>query len=148
MPMAAERLLWNPNMTLQDRIDAFLKGSPHAVVGASRDRGKYGNKVLRVYMQNGRPVFPVNPKEQEIEGLACSADLASLPQKVHGISVITPPAVTEKVVEQAAAAGIRHIWMQPGAESAAAIDRCRELDINCIGGDACLLVVLGYHEIL
>ena len=45
----------------QDKIARFLAGAPHAVVGASRDRSKYGNRVLRVYLQNGRPVYPVNP---------------------------------------------------------------------------------------
>lgn len=133
-------------MTLQEKIDAFLAGSPHAVVGASRDPNKYGNKVLRAYLQNDMPVYAVNPKETLIEGVACYPDLASLPQPVHGISIITPPSVSEKIVEQAAAAGIQHLWMQPGAESPAAVERAEALSINLIAGDACLLVVKGYHE--
>lgn len=132
--------------TLEARIANFLEGRPHAVVGASTDRHKYGNKVLRVYIQNNRSVFPVNPNATEIEGLAAYPDLASLPQKVHGISIITPPAITEKIVEQAGELDIHHIWMQPGAESEHAVARCRQLGINVIGGDACLLVVLGYRE--
>ncbi len=52
-------------MTLTEKIDAFLEGSPHAVVGASRDRAKYPNKVLRVYLQNDRKVYPVNPNPDE-----------------------------------------------------------------------------------
>ena len=99
------------------RIEMFLDGSPFAVVGASTDRAKYGNKVLRVYQQNSREVYPVNPRAQEIEGLKAYADLASLPVVPHGISIITPPAVTEQVIEEAGELGVTHAWMQPGAES-------------------------------
>jgi uncharacterized protein len=60
--------------------------------------------------------------------------------------VITPPPVTEKVVEEAGRLGIRHVWMQPGAESEAAVRRARELGINVISGGPCLLVVLGFRE--
>ncbi len=133
-------------VTLQERIDAFLAGSPHAVVGASRDHDKYGNKVLRAYLQNDMPVFAINPKESQIEGVACYPDLASVPEVVHGISIITPPHITEQIVGEAAQAGIRHLWMQPGAESDRAIDRAAEYGLNLIAGDACFLVVKGYRE--
>ncbi len=133
-------------MTLQESIDRFLQGAPHAVVGASQDREKYGNKVLRAYQQQKRPVFPVNPKVPEVEGLPTYADLASLPQAVHGISVITPPTVTEHVVEEAGKLGIQNIWMQPGAESKVAVERAEELGMNVIAGGPCLLVVMGYRE--
>ena len=133
-------------MTLQERIDAFLAGTPHAVVGASRDRAKYGNKVLRAYLQNDREVYPVNPNSEEVEGLAAFPDLASLPQPVHGISVITKPDVTERIVEQAAELGIKNIWMQPGAESENAIERAEQLSMNVIAGGPCALVILRYRE--
>lgn len=127
-------------------INDFLNGDTFAVVGASRDRSKYGNKVLRVYLQNGQRVQPVNPNANEVEGLKAYADLASLPGQVHGISVVTPPEVTEQVVEQAATLGIRHIWMQPGAENVTAIEKAREHGMNVIAGGPCILVVQGYHE--
>jgi len=132
--------------TMNEQIEEFLAGGPHAVVGASTDRAKYGNKVLRVYQQNGRTVFPVHPTVDEIEGLTAYPDLASLPETVHGISVITPPAVTEKIVQQAADLGIQHIWMQPGAESEQAIELARQSGINVIAGGPCLLVVLGFRD--
>ena len=116
------------------------------MVGASRDRHKYGNKVLRVYIQNGRPVYPINPTAEEVEGLKAYPDLATLPEPVHGISIITPPGVTEGIVEQAGELGIKHIWMQPGAESDAAIARAIASGMNVIAGGPCALVVLGYHE--
>ncbi len=133
-------------MALQDNIALFLDGAPHAVVGASRDRNKYGNKVLRAYLQNGREAFPVNPRASKVEGLESFPDLASLPKPVHGISVITPPEVTEGIVEQAGDLGIKNIWMQPGAESPAAIARAKELGMNLIAEGPCALVTLRYRE--
>ena len=133
-------------MTIEEKTTRFLDGSPFAVVGASTNREKYGNKVLRVYQQNERKVYPINPRAEEIEGLKAYPDLESLPEPVHGISVITPPMITEAVVEQASKLGIKNIWMQPGAESERAVQIAEDAGLNVIGGDACILVVLGYHE--
>ena len=127
-------------------LEKFLDGKRFAVVGASQDRSKYGNKVLRVYQQNRYDVVPVNPKADVVEGLKAYPDLASIPGTIHAVSIITPPAVTERVVQEAIQKGIKHIWMQPGAESPAAVALCREKGINIIADGSCLLVVLGYHE--
>lgn len=129
-------------MMTQDRIEAFLNGRPHAVVGASQDRAKYGKKVLRAYQQNNKPVYPVNPNAKQVEGLDAYPDLKSLPERPHGVSVVTPPEVTEQIVEAAGEVGIKHLWMQPGAESRAAVERAGELGMSVIGGDACVLVAL------
>jgi predicted CoA-binding protein len=129
-----------------DPIESFLAGKRFAVVGASANREKYGNKVLRVYQQNKRDVVPVNPAGGEIEGLESYPDLAAVPGTIDGVSIITPPAVTEKVVDQALELGIRHIWMQPGAESAAAIQRAEAAGANIIAGGPCVLVALRYRE--
>lgn len=133
-------------MNEPERIDIFLDAKVYGVVGASADRHKYGNKVLRCYLQNGYQAIPVNPKEKEIEGVPCVATVLDLPEEVTSISIITPPSVTEKVVDLAIQKGIRNIWMQPGAESSAAVSKCREHNINVIADGSCLLVVLGYHE--
>jgi len=120
-------------------ISAFLDGRPHAVVGASDDRSKYGNKVLRAYQEKDRPVFAVNPNAEKVEGLTAYDSLADLPERPHGVSVITPPAVTEQIVDDAADQGIEHIWMQPGAESERAVEKARERGMNVIAGGPCLL---------
>jgi predicted CoA-binding protein len=133
-------------MTETERIEAFLASGPFAVVGASTDRSKYGNKVLRCYQQHGREVYPVNPHSGVVEGLTAYPSLAALPRKVAAISVITPPAVTERVVREAHAAGVRHVWMQPGAESDEAVRTAETLGMNVVAGGPCLLVVMGYHE--
>jgi predicted CoA-binding protein len=133
-------------MDIQQRIDDFLAQGPWAVVGASKNRSKYGNKVLRCYQQHGREVYAVNPHESEIEGAACFASVSALPADVVALSIITPPPITEKVVREAAARGITKLWMQPGAESAEALDAAEELGLSVISGGPCLLVVLGYRE--
>lgn len=129
-----------------DPIDRFLASPTFGIVGASSRREKYGNKVLRCYQQAGRRAIPVNPHESEIEGAPCVASVLDLPDDVRSISVITPPAVTERVVEQAIAKGIGNVWMQPGAESEAAVEACRRAGINVIADGSCVLVVLGYRE--
>jgi predicted CoA-binding protein len=131
---------------MKQEIEEFLKAKAFGVAGASTDRHKYGNKVLRCYQQHGLTAIPVNPKEAEVEGAKSVASVLDLPAEVESISVITPPAVTEQVVEQAAAKGIKNIWMQPGAESPRAVAACREHGINVIADGSCILVVLGYHE--
>lgn len=133
-------------MSVQAQINQFLSAAAFGVAGASSNRQKFGNRVLRCYLQNGKRAVPVNPNETEIEGLACVASVDELPADVTSLSMITPPAVTEQLVPKAIAHGIKNIWMQPGAESPAAVALCREQGINVIADGSCLLVVLGYHD--
>ena len=133
-------------MHLEHQIADFLAGKVFAVVGASTNRNKYGNKVLRVYQQHGYHVVPVNPNAKKVEGLVAVPDLSALANVPHAISIITAPAVTEQVVEEAIGLGIKHIWMQPGAESPRSIESCVNANINLIHSGPCILVVLGYRE--
>ena len=133
-------------MTISERIDTFLSADAFGVVGASSKPHKYGNKVLRCYQQNQHTVVPVNPMEKEIEGLSCVASVSELPDHVSSISIITPPQVTEQVIELAIAKGIKNVWMQPGAESEQAVAVCEAAGVNVISDGSCVLVVLGYHE--
>ena len=129
-----------------DPIDRFLASPAYGVVGASPRRHKYGNKVLRCYQQNGRRAIAVNPHESEIEGALCVATVLELPDDVRSISVITPPTVTERIVQDAISKGIENVWMQPGAESEASVDACRQAGLNVIADGSCVLVVLGYRD--
>jgi predicted CoA-binding protein len=123
-----------------DIIADFLKQGPYAVVGASNDRTKYGNRVLRAYVHKGWKVYPVNPRESTVEGLPAYSTLAALPEKPRGVSIITPPAITERIVAEAADLGARFVWMQPGAESAEAIRIARERGLEVIADGSCFLV--------
>jgi predicted CoA-binding protein len=131
---------------MKEKIDRFLAAGAFGVAGASTNRDKYGNKVLRCYLQNGRKVVPINPRADIIEGQPCVASVAELPDDVTSLSVITPPKITEQIVEEAIARGIENIWMQPGAQSPQAVARCEKAGINVIADGSCLLVVLGFHD--
>jgi predicted CoA-binding protein len=133
-------------MSSQEQIEKFLSGKRFAVVGASQDRAKYGNKVLRVYQQNRYDAVPVNPKADEVEGLQSYPDLSSIPGSIDGVSIITPPAVTDGVVQEAIQKGIKHIWMQPGAESEAAVQAAKDAGANVIAGGPCILVSLRFRD--
>lgn len=133
-------------MTITEQIAQFLAADAFGVAGASTNRSKFGNKVLRCYLQHGKRAIPVNPNEQEIEGVPCVAGVDALPPEATSLSVITPPALTERIVPAAIAHGVRNIWMQPGAASPAAVAYCRERGINVIADGSCLLVVLGYRD--
>jgi predicted CoA-binding protein len=128
------------------RIKQFFTSPVFGVVGASSQRHKFGNKVLRCYLEHNLRAIPVHPAEKVIEGLACVASVSALPDAVNSISIITPPQITEKVVEQALAKGIENIWMQPGAESDAAVKLCQGGGVNLIHGGSCLLVELGCQD--
>jgi len=136
----------NRLMHLETQIADFLSCQNFAVVGASADRHKYGNKIFRCYLQNDRKAVPVNPNVDVVEGVPTVASLSRMNPPADAVSVITQPAVTEQVVEEAVRLGVQHVWMQPGAESAAAVAACKDAGINVIHGGPCLLVVLGYRE--
>jgi predicted CoA-binding protein len=133
-------------MSIQEQIDQFLASPAFGVAGASTNRDKYGNKVLRCFLQHNRRAIPVHPNEPKIEGAVCAATINDLPAEVVSLSMITPPAVTAKLVPMAIEKGITSIWMQPGAEHPDAVALCCERGINVIADGSCLLVVLGYGE--
>ncbi len=133
-------------MTIGEQVERFLAAPAFGVAGASANRDKFGNKVLRCYLQNNRRVIPVNPGEAMIEGVAAVASISDLPADVKSVSFITPPAVTEKLVPLAIERGVENIWMQPGAQSSAAVSLCKEKGVNVIADGSCILVVLGYRD--
>jgi predicted CoA-binding protein len=132
---------------LPPELARFLAAPAFAVVGASADRDKYGNKVLRCYLQHGLPVVAVNPKLEVVEGVRCHASLAAVPGPARAVSVVAPPAAAASIVADAVAAHVKHLWFQPGAEDAAAVETARKAGIEVIAGGPCLLVVLGFRDV-
>jgi len=130
-------------MASSEQIKKFLSSPSFGVVGASRDRSKFGNRVLRKYLEHRLTAYPVNPKEKSIEGLPALKSVADLPAETRSISVITPPEITEQIVREAIQKGIENIWMQPGAESPASVQEARDHGINVIADGSCILVQLG-----
>lgn len=131
---------------LDQAIDTFLAAPSFAVVGASDDPQKYGYKCYACYLQHSLKAFAINPRATTILGNPVFPNLFALPEKVQSISVITPPAVTEKIVEEAITYGVKNIWLQPGAENETSVDKARKAGLNVIFGGPCLLVTLGYRQ--
>jgi predicted CoA-binding protein len=120
-------------------VEEFFKLDGLAVVGASKNRMKFGNKAYRDLKAKGYAVVPVHPREETVEGERCYRDIASLPKNVRGLVLVVPQVVTERVVRQAKAAGITHVWMQPGAESDEAVAFCRANDVTVIEGQCIMM---------
>lgn len=129
-------------MSIENKIRDFIGGKKIAVVGVSASGAGFGAKVYRDLKAKGYSVFAVNPKATEFEGYRCFRDLASLQADVpniDGVVLVVPPAISERVVAEAAQAGIGRVWMQEGAESAAAIALCETLCIEVVHG-RCVMV--------
>ena len=112
-----------------------------AVIGASTDRAKFGNKVVRAYLQRGYTVFPVNPREALIEGLPAFKSITEIPARPNLVSVYLPPPVLLKVLPEIAAKGCDELWLNPGTESAEVLVLAEKLKLNVI--QACSIVGIG-----
>ncbi len=120
-------------------IDEVLAQRSLAVVGVSRSGRKFGNAAYRALRAAGYRVYAVNPHAGTVEGDPCYPSLAALPDPVGGVVVVVPPAECEAVVREAAAAGIRYVWMQQGSESAEAIAFCASHGIRCVDRECVLM---------
>jgi hypothetical protein len=132
-------------VTSQRSVEDFLSQHKLAVVGVSRSGRGFGQMAWKALVKRGYETFPVNPNADEIGGQRCYHSLADLPPGVGGVLLVVPPVDTERVVREAAAAGIRRVWMQQGAESPAALDTCRDLGIDAVAGECILMFVDTRH---
>lgn len=114
-----------------------------AVIGASNDRRKFGNRALRAYQAQGYTVVPINPHESQVEGLQAYASVLDVPGSIDMASFYVQPEVGEQVIEEVARKGIAEIWLNPGADSDALVDRARSLQLKPIV--ACSIVALGQN---
>lgn len=112
-----------------------------AIIGASNDRSKYGNKSVRAHLQEGYTVYPVNPKESEIEGLPAFKTISDVPVRPDRVSVYVPPPVVKKILPDIAAKGCDELWLNPGTESDEVLAEANRLGLNVI--QACSIVDLG-----
>ena len=110
-----------------------------AVVGASRNPEKYGHKVFKDLLEAGYEVYPVNPKAGEILGHKAYGGLEELPKRPDVVVFVVPPAVTEHMAHQCVELGVRYVWMQPGAESEAAIRELEKAGVKVIHG-VCIMI--------
>ena len=120
-------------------ISDFVNRRTWAVVGASQDRTKFGNRILRSLRDSGYVVYPVNPKGGEIEGDKAYSSLADLPEAPEVVDLVVPPRVAEQIVREAHDLGLDRIWFQPGSESEIALAYCRDHGMQAIH-NACAMV--------
>lgn len=112
-----------------------------AIIGASNDRNKFGNKAVRAFRQQGYQVYPVNLAESEIEGLSAFKSIRDVPVRPQMVSVYLAPERLLKVLPDIAARGCDELWLNPGAESAAVLAEAERLGLNVI--QACSIVGVG-----
>jgi len=114
-----------------------------AVIGASNDRRKFGNRAVRAYQQQGHTVVPINPHETEVEGLKAYASILDVPGTVDMASFYVHPEIGEQLLADVAAKGVREVWLNPGADSDEVIARAKALGIQPIV--ACSIVAIGQN---
>lgn len=103
-----------------------------AVVGASSNRAKFGNKAFRAFREKGFTVIPVNPNESEIEGTKTVPTVLDIPGEVDMVTVYVPPRIAVRILDDVAKKGVKELWLNPGAEDEAVIARAHELGLEPI----------------
>ena len=112
-----------------------------AVIGASSDRRKFGNKALRAFAHQGYTVYAINPHEREIEGHPAYASVLDVPGPVDMATVYVQPEVGVRVMEDLAAKQVGEIWLNPGADAPAVVERASKLGLKTI--QACSIIAIG-----
>ena len=112
-----------------------------AIIGASTDRKKYGNKAVRAFRDGGWTVYPVNPRADEVEGIECYASIRDVPEPIDRVSMYVPPAVGMKMLADIVAKRPGELFFNPGAESEELLDAVRANGIDPIV--ACSVVNIG-----
>jgi predicted CoA-binding protein len=111
------------------------------VIGASSDRRKFGNRAVRAFVRQGYTVIPINPHEDQIEGLRVYKTILDVPGPIDMASFYLPPDIGERVIDDVAKKGVAEVWLNPGSESERLIQRARALHIEPIV--ACSIVSIG-----
>src|SRR5262245_19531673 len=117
-----------------------------AVIGASNDRQKFGNRAVRAYQQQGYTVIPINPHEKEVEGLKTYRSVLDVPGDIDMASFYVQPEVGEQVIADVAQKGIREVWLNPGCDTEELIARAEALQLKPIV--ACSIMALGKNPYL
>lgn len=114
-----------------------------AIIGASQDRHKFGNKAVRAYHRIGWTVYPVHLSATEIEGLKAYHSIRDVPLPIERVSVYLPPTIGVTLLDDVASVSPMEFFLNPGSESPELIDRARALGLNVIV--ACSIVDVGLN---
>lgn len=112
-----------------------------AIIGASNDTRKFGNKAVRAFVKQGYRVYPVTPKEPTVEGLPAFPTIADVPERPQMVSMYVPPPVVLKLLPDIAKKGCDELWLNPGTESDEVLAEAERLGLNAI--QACSIVAVG-----
>jgi len=112
-----------------------------AVIGASTNRNKFGNKAVRAFREHGDTVVPINPRASEIEGVRAYASVLDYPGTIDEATVYLPPAIGVRVMDELAKKGIKIVWLNPGADGAEVVARARALGLTT--RVACSIIGIG-----
>jgi predicted CoA-binding protein len=112
-----------------------------AVIGASRERHKYGNRAVRAYVRQGWTVYPVNPNDSDVEGLKTYARIADIPGPVDRATLYVQPQIGLALLAEIKAKGVGELFVNPGAESDELAAEAERLGLNAIY--ACAIVDIG-----
>jgi hypothetical protein len=112
-----------------------------AVVGASSDRRKFGNKAVRAFQEEGYTVVPVNPNEREVEGISTYASVLDVPGAIDMATVYVQPEIGLQLLPEFEEKHIPEIWINPGAESDELLAEAHRRKLNVI--NACSIVAIG-----
>src|SRR5690349_17563262 len=126
-------------MSTDRTIEQFLAQPAVAVVGVSRSGHKFGNLACRTLREKGYRVYQMHPTANAIDGATCYARFADLPEKVNAVLIVVPPEHAVDVIRDAAAAGVRYVWLQQGAESFEARYVCEQLGLDVVSGECILM---------
>lgn len=123
----------------------FLQGENFVVAGVSRNGDVAANAIFHKLKDAAFNVYPVNPNADEVEGIKCYPEIASVPDKIHGVVIGTHPEISADIVRQCADAGIQHIWFHrsfgTGSVSEEAITECKKYGIDPVIGGCPLMFI-------
>lgn len=139
---------------MNQEVQDFIQGKSFAVVGVSRNEKKLGTAIFADLKDRGYQVFPVNPAMTDFMGSACYPNVGAINDRVDGVIVCVPTSKGEQVVKDTAAAGIKKIWLQQGADSPALVKQAQDLGLSIVSGK-CILMYMepvksfhGFHRFI
>lgn len=112
-----------------------------AIIGASSNRAKFGNKALRAFEKQGFRVIAINPNEREVEGHTTYASVLDVPEPIDMATVYVPGHIGVRVMDDLARKGVGEVWLNPGADDDAVIARAKQLGLKTI--IACSVIGIG-----
>ena len=112
-----------------------------AVIGASSNRDKFGNKALRAFAKRGYTVIPINPTEKEVEGHRAFASVLDVPDAIDLATLYVPPSAGVRVMDDLVKKGVPEVWLNPGADDRTVVERAQTLGLKTVR--QCSIIAIG-----